>query len=95
MCPTKNAICSKSQRRGHFANVCKSKVFKNINAQVSNSTLCVIHETSNCLTQPSPIAKIADTEVSALIDSGSSMSFINKDTAKCLNTEIIHVLIIF
>ena len=69
-------------------NVCKSKVFKNINARVSNSTLCVIHETPNCLTQANLTAKIADTEVLALIDSGSSISFINKDTAKRLNIEI-------
>ena len=27
MCPAKNAICFKCQRRGCFANVCKSKVF--------------------------------------------------------------------
>ena len=51
MCPAKNAVCFKCQRRGHFANVCKSKVFKNINARVSSSTLCVIHETPNCLTK--------------------------------------------
>ena len=84
MCPAKNAVCFKCRRRGHFANVCKLKVFRNINARVSNSTLCVIHETPNCLTQASLTAKIADTEVSALIDSGNSMSFII-DTAKRLN----------
>ena len=53
MCPAKNARCYKCQRRGHFANVCKSKVFKNINARISSSTLCVIHEAPNCLTQAS------------------------------------------
>ena len=88
MCPAKNAVCFKCQRRGHFANVCKSKVFKNINVRVLSSTFCVIHETPNCLTQATPTAKIADTEMSALIDFGSSMSFINKDTAKRLNIEI-------
>ena len=82
MCPNNNSVCFKCQRRGHFANVCKSKVFKNINARVLSSTLCVIHETPNCLTQASLTAKIEDTEVSTLIDSGRSMSFINKDTAK-------------
>ena len=46
------------------------------------------HETPNYLTQASLTPKIADTEVSVLIDSGSSMSFINKDTAKRLNIEI-------
>ena len=35
-----------------------------------------------------PNRKIADTKVSALINSGSSISFINKDTAKRLNIEI-------
>ena len=49
--------------------------------------MCVIHETPNCLTQASLTAKTADTEVSALIDSGSLMSFINKDTAKRLNID--------
>ena len=30
MCPAKNAVCFKCQRRGHFANVCKSKPFEQI-----------------------------------------------------------------
>ena len=51
MCPAKNVECFKCQRKGHFANVGKSKVFKNINTGVSNSTLCVIQKTPNCLTQ--------------------------------------------
>ena len=92
MCPAKNAVCFNCQRRVNFANVYKLKVFKNINAQVSNSTLCVIHQTPNCLTQASLIAKVADTEVSALIDSDSSIIFIKKDTAKRLNMKLIRVL---
>ena len=63
-------------------------MFKNIDARVSNFTLCVINETPNCLIQASLTAKRAVTEVSALIDSGSSMNFINKDTDKRLNIEI-------
>ena len=85
MCLVKNAECFKCQRKGLFANVSKLKVFKNINSRVSNSTLCVIYETFNCLTQVSLTAKIADNEVSTLIDSGSSISFTNEDLAKCLN----------
>ena len=87
MYPAKNVVCFKCRRRGHFANRCKLKVFKNINARVLNSTLFAIHKTSYYLTQASLTAKVVDTEISVLIDSGSSMSFINKDTAKRLNIE--------
>ena len=47
MCPDKNAVCVKCQRKEYFANVCKSKVFKNINARVLNSTLCVVRFKKN------------------------------------------------
>ena len=53
MFPAKNAVCFKCQRRRRCANVCTSKVFKNIIARVLNCTLCVIYETPNCLTQAS------------------------------------------
>ena len=89
MCLSKNLVCFKCQTRDTFATVCKSKVFKNINVRVLNSTFWIIHETYNCLAQANPTAKLPDTEVSVLIDSNSSISFTNKDTTKRLNIEII------
>ena len=87
-CPAKNAVCFKCQKKGHFANVCKSKIVKNINSSVYSSSLCAIHNTPDCLTRASLIAVIANTKVSALIDTGSSMSFINDNTAKRLRVRI-------
>ena len=88
LCPARNATCYKCQKKEHFANVCKSKPTKNTNASMSNSVLCVIHKTPDCLARASLVAQIADTELSALIDTSSSMSFINGNTAKRLNIAI-------
>ena len=81
-------MCFKCQKKGDFANICKSKIVKNINSSVFFSTLCAIHNTHDCLTQASLTAVIANTKVSALIYTGSSISFINDNTAKRLGMQI-------
>ena len=55
--------------------------------------LCAIHKTRYYLTRVSLVAQIANTEESALVDAGSSMSFINENTARRI-LQLSHVLII-
>ena len=50
---------------------------------------CAIHKTPGCLTHASLTVLIANTEVSALIDTRSSSSFIDADTAERLKMKII------
>ena len=89
ICPSRNTICYKCQKKGHFSKVCKSKSAKTTNASICTTSLCAIHKTPDCLTHASFTALIANTEVSALIDTGSSSSFINADTAERLGMKII------
>ena len=78
-----------AQKKGYFSDVCKSKSAKTTNASMCSTSLCAIHKTPDCLTHASLTALIANTEVSALIDTGSSSSFINADTAERLGMKII------
>ena len=74
-CPARNAsTCYKFQKKTHFANVCWSKPTKNTNASMFSSMLCVVHETSDCLTRASLIGQIMDTKVFASIDTSRLMS---------------------
>ena len=82
ICPARNAICYKCQKKGHFSNVCKSKSVKTTNASIFTTLLCAIHKIPGYVTHASLTALIANTKVSALIDTGSSSSFINTNTAE-------------
>ena len=73
-CPARNATCYKCQEKTHFANVCWSKPTKNTNACMFSSMLCVVHETSDCLTRASLIGQIMDTKVFASINTSRLMS---------------------
>ena len=54
---------------------------KNTDVSIFSSVLSVIYKTPNCLARASLVAQIAETELPALIDTGSSMSFIDGNTA--------------
>ena len=89
VCPAKNALCYKCHKKGHFANVCKQRVLKSQSASVASPSVCAIHKTPDCLSRASLTAVLADTEVSALIDFGSSCSFVNEHTAHLLKLRIV------
>ena len=76
------------KKKGHFSNVCKSKSAKTTNASMFTTLPCAMHKMPDCRTHVSLTALIANTEVSALIDTGSSSSFIYANTAKCLGMKI-------
>ena len=87
-CPAKNAVCYKCNKKGHFSVVCKTKINNNASACLYNSNLCAIRPAPDCLASATIVAYIKGVEVSTLIDTGGSSSFINETTAKRLKLKV-------
>lgn len=79
ICPAKNAICRSCGKKGHYRRVCKSKPPREpTNASASTqllASLCTVPYSLHKATTPVLINGI---ELLALIDTGSSLSFINE-----------------
>ena len=90
-CSAKTSTCYTRDMKGHFVKVCKSNGKDNTdtNACLYTSNLCVIQPASNCLSNDTTVAVINGIEVSVLIDSGSSSSFVNESTARKLSLKAI------
>ena len=80
-CRARNAICYKSEKKGHFAKCCRSTSAAKISA-FSTSKLCAIQPAPRCLSYATITSFINGHKLSNLIDSGSSLSFINEKTAR-------------
>ena len=89
-CPAKDATCRKCQKRGHFAKVCKSNPPR---GQPEGGTTASMHPTLATVPSSTPPTLLkSSTEVTingtsarALVDSGSSESFIHPRLADSLN----------
>ncbi|KAJ4439883.1 hypothetical protein ANN_08012 [Periplaneta americana] len=77
-CPARNAICKKCAKMGHFANVCKSKFFKQSQDKTSASLLAA---SPSCLSKAVIQIKVNGSETDALVDTGSSQSFTSLEFA--------------
>lgn len=78
-CPAKDAVCHKCSKKGHFSKVCRSNP-----SHSSASITASIPSLSKAMIK----IKINSHEVDALIDTGSSESFINQNVTKRLNIKI-------
>lgn len=102
-CPAKDAACKKCNKQGHFARVCKSRfsVNKDTCSSLSAATLVSIsaadsaasYTAANCaipanLKRAFINIKVCDTSARALVDSGSSDSFISDCFAEILGIKI-------
>ena len=94
-CPTRDAICNDCGKIGHFAKVCQSK---GKSSKTTSASLSAVYDTppiSTVAASPQRLQKamipinICGTKLDALIDTGSSDSFICKDKVRELNLEII------
>ncbi|GFW69689.1 retrovirus-related Pol polyprotein from transposon opus [Trichonephila clavipes] len=85
LCPARDVTCRNCGKKGHYQRMCKSRPGRNSsNVVASSNTLAAILGSTHCL-QKSIIKALVNTiQLSALIDTGSSLSFLNeKHVAKC------------
>ncbi|GFT31350.1 retrovirus-related Pol polyprotein from transposon opus [Trichonephila clavipes] len=73
------------EKKGHYQRVCKSRPGRNSsNVVASSNTLVAISGSTHCLQKSIIKALVNNIQLSALIDTGSSLSFLNeKHVAKC------------
>ncbi|GFS64928.1 putative retrovirus-related pol polyprotein from transposon opus [Trichonephila clavipes] len=72
-------------KKGHYQRMCKSRPGRNSsNVVASSNTLAAISGSTHCLQKSIIKALVNNIQLSALIDTGSSLSFLNeKHVAKC------------
>ena len=88
-CPARNATCKNCSRKGHFAKVCLSANQDKLSA--ATSKLCGTNSKNSSrsnIDRAMVKVKINNVNLQALVDTGSSDSFIGQDIAKCLGISI-------
>jgi hypothetical protein len=88
-CPARNSNCNNCGKKGHYAKVCKSKAPAITTASMFTPTLCsIVASCPESLKQASVNVSIGGIELTALINSGSSESFISETMAKKLSLKL-------
>ncbi|GFS73002.1 retrovirus-related Pol polyprotein from transposon opus [Trichonephila clavipes] len=85
LCPARDVTCRNCGKKGHYQRVCKSRPGRNSsNVVASSNPLAAISGSTHCLQKSIIKALVNNIQLSALIDTGSSLSFLNeKHVAKC------------
>ncbi|KRY15368.1 Actin, acrosomal process isoform [Trichinella patagoniensis] len=82
-CPVRNTTCNNCGKVGHFAKVCRSvskrTAFVSVTSLVGSSSSSTATELKNAIVE----AKINGTNITALMDTGSSLSFIDERQTLC------------
>lgn len=83
LCPAREARCNNCGKIGHFQKVCRSKSNEKTTASIFNSHLCSITGANfpSGLKKAVLVVRINDVRLAALIDTGSTESYISKDAA--------------
>lgn len=100
-CPANNAECQLCQKKGHFANVCRSAGQKQqnlntVNAEEESQEPPTTSLASFCAAAPSSLRKatipitVNNYNADALVDTGSSISFIDNALALTMNLKRKH-----
>ena len=91
-CPAKEATCNNCGKTGHFSKVCQSKKPSNTSASIFPTLAAVVSSTKypSCLQKTILPIEINNHTAQALIDTGSSSSFICSQLTKKLCLEINH-----
>ena len=86
-CPAKDAMCNSCANKGHFSQVCKSSSSKPTSAALP--TLAIISAASpSCLSEAIVKVQINRLSADALIDTGSSESFVSNKMVKAHKLEL-------
>ncbi|XP_024885915.1 uncharacterized protein LOC112463647 [Temnothorax curvispinosus] len=93
-CPARNAVCRLCSKKGHYQRVCKSKLYQpasntTASADSAGTLASVSAATLNCLKKSIVDIKINGVKLKALIDTGSSLSFINHTFIKKCNIKVL------
>ncbi|GFW69424.1 retrovirus-related Pol polyprotein from transposon opus [Trichonephila clavipes] len=85
LCPARDVTCRNCGKKGHYQRVSKSRPGRNSsNVVASSNTLAAISGSTHCLQKLIIKALVNNIQLSALIDTGRSLSFLNeKHVAKC------------
>jgi hypothetical protein len=79
-CPARNCVCDSCGKRGHYAKVCRSKA--STVASIFSPSLCaIVASCPKSLKQASVMVSIGNKPLTALVDSGSSDSYISESMA--------------
>nr|XP_026485607.1 uncharacterized protein LOC113393110 [Vanessa tameamea] len=82
-CPALDVTCQMCGKKGHFANVCRSKICNNAaTIKQFESSACIVAASPSSLKKATLPAYIKGIRAHALIDTGSSVSFINDNFFK-------------
>lgn len=81
-CPAVESICKSCGKKGHFAKVCKGNKIMNAAALESASERDILAASPACLKKATMVVYIRGFRAEALIDTGSSLSFVNDDFAR-------------
>ncbi len=86
-CPARNCVCDNCGKKGHYAKVCRSKA--STVASIFSPSLCaIVASCPESLKQASVMISVGKKTLTALVDSGSSDSYISENMAKHLNLHI-------
>jgi hypothetical protein len=77
ICPARDTVCHKCQKKGHFAKVCKSNRLLAVTESDDMSAM-ISAGAPNCLSHAIRKVEINGHSLTTLIDTGSSDNFINK-----------------
>ncbi len=82
ICPAREAICNKCKKKGHYQKVCRSSAPVSIDSVHTQSAYITLAVTGKSLHNSCVGISVEGKTVTALIDSGSTHSFIHPDLVK-------------
>lgn len=89
VCPAKEATCRSCGIKGHYQKVCRKNKFKSFNTNAAVHQSNCVASIPSCLTKAVISVSLNGKKAYALIDTGSSLSFINQDSALRLNIPVV------